>query len=157
MARRKKHHTKHRTHRRHRMGGVASHGFTADLMEIGGLVAGSVLATVAQRQLTSINPKVISAGEIAVGYYLKNHATSPLMRGVGWGMLSAGAIGLTHEVGLIHGLEDMVSGLYGGETYMDGISNSQHVNSFGGISNSQRIAGDALNMQYDNIPPVGMQ
>ena len=157
--RRKKHHTTHHRRRR-RMGAVVSHGLTANVMEVGGVVAGSVLATIAQRQLSTINPKVISAGEIAVGFYLKQ-SPHPFTRGVGWGVLGAGAIGLTHEVGLIHGLEDMVSGLMqpanmyevDAPAHTGGFGNSQHVNSFSGFPNGYRVAGDSFN--DSNIPPIG--
>lgn len=158
MAKKKKHYTtKRHAPRRRRVGAASHHGLMNDAMEVGGLVAGSLLATMVQRHATSMNPKLISAGEIAVGYYLKTHSTHPAMRGLGWGMLGAGAIGLTHEVGLIHGLDDMVSGLYSGGMTESinmpaGLNNSSYVN---GISNSNRIAGDALNMDRDNVPPIG--
>lgn len=157
MAKKKKKTTR-RTHRRRRMGAVASHGLGADVMEVAGLVAGSVVGTIAQRQFASVNPKIISAGQLAVGFYLKNHSTHPFMRGVGWGTLGAGAIGLTHEFGVIHGLEDMVSDLWSGGEYYEqipagngGFANSMHV---AGFANSHRVAGD---MNDDtNIPPLGM-
>lgn len=139
MAKRKKHHKVH--HRRRRVSGVHS-GLGGDLMEVIGLVAGSVAATIAQRQLTSMNPKLVSAAELVGGHMLKKHAKSPLMTGIGFGLMSAGAIGLTHEFGVIHGVEDFVSGLYDGEmsgyldTEMSGFRNDQFI---GGLANEEHI------------------
>lgn len=101
---------------RRRMGAVPGH-IKDDAMEVAGLIAASVGGTILQRQLTGMNPKLVSGAQAAVGYMFHRNA-HPFMRGVGWGLLGTGAIGLTHEVGLIHGLEDLVSGLYSGSEIM---------------------------------------
>lgn len=139
MAKRRKKHVTHR--RRHRrMSGI---GHSSDIMEVLGLVAGSVVATVAQRQFTSMNPKLISGGELVGGHLLKKHSHSPFMTGVGFGLMSAGAIGLTHEFGIIHGVEDFVSGLYDGqmidgyEQDMQGLGNDNYV--LNGLSNEAHV------------------
>lgn len=144
--------------------GATHSNLSNDLMEVLGLVAASVGGTVIQRQLTSLNPKIISAGEIAVGFYLKNHGDSAFTRGLGWGLLSTGSIGLTHEVGLIHGMEDLVSGMFhggGGGHYqelqdMSGIRNNQYV---GGIRNDQYVGNmepQATGSMLKDFQGVGM-
>lgn len=148
MAKKKKHHTTKRRSPRRRMG--ATHGaFGNDIMEVVGLVAASVGGTVIQRQMTSLNPKIVSAGEIAVGFYLKNHGTSPFMRGLGWGLLSTGSIGLTHEVGLIHGMEDLVSGMWNGGM-IEGTA-TEHELGQGGIRNNQYVSGIRNNQHIGDM------
>jgi hypothetical protein len=152
--RRKKQHTSRRRSRR-RMSGITA-GFGSDVMEIIGLVAGSVAATVAQRQLTSVNAKLISAGEIVGGHMLKKHGKSPFMVGVGFGLMSAGAIGLTHELGVIHGVEDFVSGMYGGEMTsqheLSGFRNNQFIGEAGmaGLANEAHV-GDMDEMYLNEM------
>lgn len=151
--------------RRRRVGSVGS-GIAGGAMEAGGLVLGSVLSAVAQRQLTSVNPRIVSVLQLAGGYFLKNAAKTPLMRGVGYGAMAAGAMSLTHSVGLISGIEEMVNGIAndgyvagGEEIYLNdgasagGLNNSSYVAGadIGGINNSMRVAG-----AYDGgIPAVG--
>jgi hypothetical protein len=160
MARRKKTHRK--THRRRRIGSAGG-GIGNDAMQAVGLVAGSVAATVMQRTLSSMDSKIVSGGQIVAGFLLKKHGKSPFMEGMGWGVMGAGAIGLTHEVGLIHGINDMVSGLMNpgmdeyeynpyAEREMRGLGNGQRV---AGMNNGARIAGDGMETEY-NIPALGM-
>jgi len=114
MAKRKHKSAKRRTHHRRRIGAV-SHGSLMHTAEtLGGLVVGSMVSTIVQRQFTSVNPKIISLAQIGLGLYM-TRKPSPIMAGVGWGMAGAGAIGLSHEVGLIHGVEDMMSGMLQGD------------------------------------------
>jgi hypothetical protein len=164
MAHRKK--SKSKKHSRRRRIGATGGRLQGDAMQVVGVVAGSVAATVMQRSLSSLDPKVVSAGQLVGGFLIKNNAKTPLMEGIGWGVLGAGAIGLTHEVGLIKGIDDMVAGMmnpgmedyyedmgnYGGYN-MRGINNSSRV---AGISNGARIAGDADDSSTYNIPPMGM-
>jgi hypothetical protein len=134
MAKRRKKH--HAPRWRRRMSGISAHGIQGDLMEAAGVVLGSVAGTVIQRQFTSMNPKVVSGVQLVAGIMLKRHAKSPIMSGAGWGLMGAGAIGLTHEVGLIHGVEDFVSGYLQSEHEMQGISNESYM---GGISNEDHV------------------
>lgn len=133
----KQHATKRRIsgHRRHRMGALGMGQDT--LMEIAGLVVASIGGTIAQKQLTTINPKIVSAAEVAAGVYLKNSAGSAFMRGMGWGLLSTGSIGLFHEFGVIRGLDDLVSGMTGeGGGYIEGIRNDQFI---AGLANEVHV------------------
>lgn len=143
MAKRRK--KSHRTtHRRRRMSGVGS-GVGHELQELIGLVAGNIAATIVQRQATTINPKIVSILEMGGGYMLKKHAHTPLMTGFAYGLMSAGAIGLTHEVGLIHGVEDFVNGLGDGgyieSEHMHGLGNESYSvgGSVGGLGNEEHV------------------
>ena len=114
MAKRNHKPANRRTHHRRRIGAV-SHGSMMHTAEtLGGLVIGSMVSTIVQRQFTSVNPKIISVAQIGLGLFM-TRKPSPIMQGVGWGMAGAGAIGLSHEVGLIHGVEDMMSGMLQGD------------------------------------------
>lgn len=143
MAKKKKT-TKHRTtRRRRRVSGLGS-GLDHDGMEVLGLIAGNVASVVAQRQMTSISPKIVSGAQLVGGFMLKKHAKSPFMSGVGYGLMSAGAIGLTHDFGILHGVEEFVNGIAGGgSTYlettdMSGLNNNQTMT---GLGNGQTMAG----------------
>lgn len=144
MAKRKKS-KKAPVRRRRRMSGIGS-GLGHEAMEAVGLVAANIGGVIMQRQLTSVNPKIVSGAQIIVGYLIKKHAKSPLMSGVGWGMMSAGSVGLVHEVGIIHGVEDFVSGLYGGgssyevDMPMRGLTNSSVMS---GLNNSSTVTHGA--------------
>jgi hypothetical protein len=135
----KRHHKKKTTHRRRRIGAASSHSMMGMAESLGGLVVGSMVATVMQRQFTSINPKLISVGQMVAGVYLSKKP-SPLMAGIGWGMASAGAIGLTHEVGLIHGIEDTLSGLWadGAQNTIEGMQNQTTLS---GMQNGTTLTG----------------
>ena len=151
MAKKKKvHHTpkKRVTHRR-RMGNTGTKGMLGNVEELIGLVAGAVITTVAQRQITQVSPKIVALAGIVGGFYLKTHGNNDILRGIGYGALTTSAVHLTHEVGVIHGVEEMVSGLFdggggGGDTAqvsysaMHGISNETNIS---GVGNEQRVSG----------------
>lgn len=112
MARKKKvTHHKRTTHRR-RVGAVHSAGLMHSAEILLGLVAGGVINTGIQRQLHSVNPKIISVVQMVGGMWLTRKA-SPIIQGFGFGTAGAGAINLTHEMGLLNGVEDMMSGMFG--------------------------------------------
>lgn len=138
----KRHTPKRRTGVR-RMGAVHSdHG---TVMELVGLVVASVAGTVAQKQLSSMNPKIVSGIELAGGVYLKRHGNSPFMQGLAYGLMGTGIIGLTHEFGLIRGLDDLVSGI--NDDGMNGFENQRYV---AGIRNDQHIAA----VETEDMPPM---
>ena len=91
---------------------------------------------------------------MAGGYFLKS-SNQPIVRGMGWGLVGTGAIGLTHQLGVINGIEDMVSGMYQDGYQIDnmqGIANERYV---AGISNDSRVAGTP-NEYIVNMPAMGM-
>jgi hypothetical protein len=137
-----------------RVGAIKKPGLD-DAMEAVGLVLSSIGGTIIQRQFTTINPKIVSVMQLAGGYFLKS-SNQPLIRGMGWGLVGTGAIGLTHQLGVINGIEDMVSGMYQDGYMMDtnemqGIQNESFV---AGIANESRIAGQG--MYNAMMPMMGM-
>jgi hypothetical protein len=155
MAKKKKRTTHHRPRSR-RMGGV-THGINNEIMEALGLVGAAVLGPALQKSLTSIPMKVVSGVQALVGWKMKN-SPHPLMRGAGWGFFGTGVIGLTHEFGVIHGVEDFINGIMdNGEHFeeipnphssMYGISNSSTMS---GISNGSTMSGNS-GMEYHMDP-----
>jgi len=157
MAKRKKHHTTKRRAPRRRIGAMSGSAKN-DLEEVLGLILASVGGTVIQRMVpATVSPKIVAAGQLAAGYYF-HKSPHPVMRGVGWGLLGTGAISLTHDLGIIHGLDDLVSGIMGGGEYMEmpqrvkGFSNDSYMS--GAISNSGRI-GDMEEPSRDYMEPIG--
>jgi hypothetical protein len=149
----KKSSTKRRGSRR--VGAINKPGMN-DVMETIGLVGASIAGPVLQRMLTNTNPKLVSLGQLGLGFFLKGSNT-PLMRGFGYGMLSSGAIGLTAQLGVIRGVEDMVSGLNTDGMYLSGAEDEMH-----GLDNSHFVAGLG-NESYvsgpsdpNEIPAMGM-
>jgi len=184
MARRKKT-KKHRTHHRRRMGAIHTGGMMNDAMGLVGLLAGTVVATSAQRQMTSLNPKIVSGLEVVGGLMLKHHFPSPFMQGMGWGIAGGGTIGLAHEVGMIHGLDGICDSLFnrgGGQRQIPGgnqqvdipqrrvnggeMENVSGMNNFDtmsgdgidGISNFDLMSGadSTLKQEYEEVQSLGM-
>lgn len=113
MARKKKKSGSHRPkHHGRRVGAIKHEGLMSDAMSLVGLVGGTVVATAVQRHMTSISPKIISGIQIVGGIMLKSHFPSPLMQGVGWGVASAGAIGVASEFGVIHGIDQICDKMF---------------------------------------------
>lgn len=158
MARRKKHHAPKR--RRHRRMGSVSTGFMSDIEEAGGIVFGSVLAASLQRHVHAVPQKIMSAGQVLGGFMLRKKATGPIMRGISYGFIATGSMGLVHEFGVIHGIDDLVAGMYDGDmglmedTEMRGIDNRDFV---AGIDNRSYVAGaDGPTMFNPEAYAVGM-
>lgn len=143
MAKRKK--SKPAPRRRRRMGSINSQSLMRNLQQAAGLVGGSMAATVIQRVAgDKLNPKIMAGLQVVAGFMLSDKSSSPLMNGIGLGLVSAGSISLTHSMGLINGLEDLVSGT---DTYIE----SDDVN---GMDNRQFIAG-MDNRQFIGEMPAG--
>ena len=105
-------------HAGRRMGAVHAGSITEDLEEAAGIVIGSMLATAAQRNITAIGPKPMALAQIVGGFMLKrNMSDKAIPKGIGYGLIAAGSVHLAHDLGVIHGLDDLVSGMtfdYGG-------------------------------------------
>lgn len=168
MAKRKKSHHKTPARRstRRRMGAVHSGGIMGDLQELAGVVIGSLGATMVQRQ-SFASPKIIAGLETLGGIYLKNHATNQFMKGLGYGALAVGSVSLLHDVGVIRGVEEFVSGLgigmsefgesqgeisYSTEPNISGIANETVLS---GIGNDVRVSGTYDN-NFSSMGPLGL-
>lgn len=147
MAKRKK--KTHRVHHRRRRMSGAGGGFGNDAMEVLGMVGGAVLTVAVQRTMVHVSPKIVAGAGLVGGFLLKKHGHSALMQGAAAGIMTTSAVHLSHDVGLLNGVESFVSGLYGdggmieSEHEMRGISNNDTMT---GISNNAMMSGD----QYDD-------
>ena len=136
MRKHRKHHTTKRRvsgTRRHKMG--AAGDFTTDAMQVGGILVAAIGGTMIARSFAAVNPKIVSAAEMIGGFMIKRSAVSPFMEGLGWGLIGAGAVSLSHEFGIISGLDDLVSGM-GGNDMIEGIRNDQFIS---GVRNDAYI------------------
>ena len=155
-------------HKRHgRIGAVKEGGIMDMGMKLAGVVVGSAGFTAIQHNLTTVNNKVVGLIGAIGGMMIVDHAQKSghgLIEGIGWGISGGGAIAFSHDIGLIHGIEDGINGLsrnhemdagyemrglYDG-TMVSGISNSSHV---GGINNGSHVGGD-FDMAQD-VMPIG--
>lgn len=90
MARRRAKKTvKRRSSRRRSVGAVGANM----LMEIGGIVAGAVVAKQLNKML-KFDPKILAAGKVVAGVMLPKFVKNPLMAGIGQGMIAVGGVEL---------------------------------------------------------------
>lgn len=154
MATKKRKKTTH--HRRHRrMGGIGPHGLNNEIMEAIGLVGAAILGPALQKSLVSIPMKIVSGVEALAGWKMKG-STHPLIRGAGWGFFGTGIIGLTHEFGVIHGVEDFINGIMdqGHVEEIDNMHNMRGIsngNTMSGMSNGNTMSGNT-GMEYHMDP-----
>lgn len=101
MARRRK--TRRTTTRRRRVSGFGSN----DLQVIAGAALGAVGAAFANSKVAAmtkpIDPKIVAAVEVIGGGLLATKAKNPLIKGIGFGVVAAGASGAAKSFGLISG------------------------------------------------------
>lgn len=170
MAKKRKKPVKRKSH--HRRIGSTGRMDMMSLVETGvGLLIGSNLGTIMQRQLTSVNNKVVSALQLAGGFWL-SRKPNMIVAGIGYGVASAGAIGLSHETGLIHGIEDTLSGIIGntdggyyGDHELSGMSNERTLSGMdnetvmSGLGNGRTLSGDMPMMATNDgaayVPTMG--
>jgi hypothetical protein len=145
MAKKKKsHHSKPvRHHRKARMSGIGNFHLMDTLQTGAGLVVGTMVGTMAQKYFTSVNSKIVSGVSLAVGI-MNTHRPNKIVSGAAWGLAASGAIGLAHETGILHGVDEMVSGMMLG----DGQSNG----SYGEIE----YKGDGMSGMYNDTVLSGM-
>lgn len=105
MAKRKK--TRSKTGRRSRRKvGAIGKSFVMDTL---GLVAGAAAARIltgSPRILPNLDPKLKSAGVIAVGAFFPRLVRGPLGKAVGDGMIAAGGLGLLQATNVLGAIDD---------------------------------------------------
>jgi hypothetical protein len=92
---------------------------------------------------------------------LKSHSSAAFMQGAGNGIITVSGVALMHDVGVIHGVENMVSGLFPGNEmsgYIDGdrgvsfpvqgIYNDQVMS---GMPNELRVSPDSGNYRSPSM------
>jgi hypothetical protein len=108
MAKRKK--TRSKTRRRSRRSvGAIGKGFFMDAL---GLVAGAAAARVitgSDRILPNLDPKIKSAGVIAIGAFFPKVLKGSLGKSIGDGMVAAGGLGLLQATNVLGQIDDIMS------------------------------------------------
>lgn len=107
MAKRKK--TRSKTRRRSRRSvGAIGKGFAMDAL---GLVAGAAAARVitgSDRIFPNLDPKIKSAGVIAIGAFFPKVLKGSLGKSIGDGMIAAGGLGLLQATNVLGAIDDMM-------------------------------------------------
>ena len=95
--------THHRRRRSRKMGSTAG-SFKALLEMAGGIAAGAIVTHMALRPLekkiaehTPMMVKFMGGAEILLGFFVAQKAKNPIMRGAGWGIMSAGVHTVMHQ------------------------------------------------------------
>ena len=87
--------------RRSRVSGIGAIDFMNIIAVSGGAVAGGLVNKFVP---STINTKIVSGGKIALGIALPMLVKSPLMSGIGAGMIAIGSYELVKSTGVISGL-----------------------------------------------------
>jgi len=121
MSKRRKHHTKSHSKRRHKKhSGLGAVDFTNIL----GVAAGAVAAGFLNKLIPdTINTKLVAGGKIALGValpmFVKSGKMKGIMAGVGSGMIAVGAVDLMRGFGILSGADDTMSiSLNGDQDFM---------------------------------------
>jgi len=104
MAKRKKKATRRRSSRRRV--GVIGKGFFMDAL---GLVAGAAAARVitsSGKILPNLDPKIKSAGVVAIGAFFPKLIKGDLGKSIGSGMIAAGGLGLLQATNVLGAIDD---------------------------------------------------
>ena len=153
MARRRKRASAPKRRKSRRMGAVA--GSKNVLMTVAGIAGGAILARIAGNYAGKMswgsNPKIVSAGQIALGVFFPKFVKGPIGQNLGAGMVALGGLGLAQSFNLISGIgqmdDDMEITLSGTDElspingYGDDFGFSDSMNGTGGSSDLDIIAG----------------
>lgn len=105
----------HRGHRRGRVGAIG-HFNVMEALETGlGLVIGSTLGTAVQKYATRIPQKLLAGGQMVVGL-MNTQRPNKIFQGAAWGFAGSGAVALAHDTGILHGIDEVMSGITGGSS-----------------------------------------
>ena len=105
MARRKKRSAPSRRKKSRKMGAIGK----SFLMDALGLVAGAAAARVltsSGKILPNIDPRIKSAGVVAIGAYFPKLLKGSLGQSIGSGMVAAGGLGLLQSTGVLGQIDD---------------------------------------------------
>lgn len=115
MAYRKRTRSKRRSHSRavvhrrsRRMSGIRSRAKRDSMPRLAGLVAGAVATGLINKfvgkMAKPLDPKLVAAGEIVIGYFLPNFVKGDLVAGIGDGMVAAGGLSLLTQLNVLNGI-----------------------------------------------------
>jgi len=105
MARRKKRSAPSRRRKSRKMGAIG----TSFLMDAAGLVAGAAAARVltsSGKILPNLDPKLKSAGVIAIGAFFPKFLKGAFGKAIGDGMVAAGGLGLLQSTGVLGAIDN---------------------------------------------------
>lgn len=179
----KKRGAKHHKPKKHgrRVGGLNKHALMDDAMGLLGLAAGQIASTTLQRQMTSMNHKVVGGIQIVGGMMLKHHSKGHFMQGLGWGIAGAGTIGVAHDIGLIHGVDTLCDQVFnrsmspggpqnmipphqevnipGRSGPMPNVSGMNNFDYMSGINNFEMMSGhddQSMKDEYEHVQSLGL-
>ena len=138
MAKKRHHKRKHTSRRRrHSMSGIGG-GMTNVLAMVAGAVAGRVL----QSKLESkVNPKILAAGQIALGIFLPKMVKNKIAAGIGAGMVVNGGVTALNQFGVISAVSGMVGADYSLD-YVAGTDNLSILAGGVGVTDQGIMTGD---------------
>ena len=142
MAKKKKPAKKtHHRHTRGRVGGLGHFDIMKTLQSGAGLVIGATAGTMVQKYIHQVPQKLLGAAQLVIGIMNTQHA-NPILAGAGWGFAGSGATALAHDTGILRGIDDMISGGFGGgreeiEYQAQGLPNDMMI---AGMSNEDTLA-----------------
>jgi hypothetical protein len=138
MAKKRKHHT---THRRRRVGAA---GMTSVLPAIGTAIAGNIIGKIIASKFTSLSPKILGAVLVGGGAFAATNK-SPLIKGLGIGLATAGGQVLGQSFGLISGI-----GAAGLRDAVPLIGGAAEYPVIGDVYGDRQLEGKILNGVYDD-------
>jgi hypothetical protein len=153
MARRRKRSAAPKRRRRRSVGAVASSKNV--LMTVAGIAGGAIAARLignyAGKMGGGLNPKIVSAGQVALGIFFPKFVKGKLGQDLGAGMVAVGGLSLAQSFGIISGIgayeedmevtvsgTDMLSPING---YGEDFGFSDTMNGTGGSSDLDVISG----------------
>ena len=158
MARRKHHHKrKHSRRRKHSMSGVGGE-ITNTLSMVVGAVAGRYLYNKLTTLTKPIDGKIVSGGEIVVGYFLPKLIKNKMMQGVGNGMLVSGAVNMLAATGVIAGIDNLMGYDNYSVDYVSGTDNLTAIAGGVGLVDQGIMTGDTdrLNVVAGDLEDMQM-
>lgn len=128
--------------RRSRISGVGGGNGNVLIGVLLGVVAGKALTKFAG---TKINPKILGAAQIGVGYFMPKFVKGPTGTGIGYGLMANGGGQLLTSFGILSGVDDGMIHLE--MPAMAGTDQLKAINGADDFYNAQKMAGtDALSV-----------
>jgi len=141
MARRRKSVRKPATRRRRRISGMTGSNV---LMTVAGIAGGAVIARIAAnmaQKTLSLDSKIVSAGQIALGIFLPKFIKSQLGKDLGSGMIAVGGMTLAQSLGVVSGMDDDLEITLAGTDQLDAVNGYGSDFGMGGTSDLSVVNG----------------
>ena len=155
MARRKKHHTKRRSHRRRHSVGATAGTIGNDASMLAGAVVGKIDVS---KFASGLDPKMQAGAQIAAGFVANRFVKNAFVKGMGTGMMIGGGLQALTSFGVISAISGIGAGVevdyMSGDDDMAGIGYDDEMNGsstidvlagyngFAGSDTIETIAGD---------------